>query len=137
MPISKEKSDGLTKRMNSLGIFEEDLLEKFILGSGRGGQAINKTASCVYLKHLPSNIEVKCQKGRSQAMNRYYARKELCDKIEEIVLKEKSAKQQEREKIKRQKKRRSRKQKEKILADKKHHSLKKDQRRVSSKEFNN
>ena len=48
-----------------------------------GGQKINKTSSCVYLKHLPTGIEIKCQQGRSREMNRYYARKELCQRLEE------------------------------------------------------
>ena len=83
--ISKEKEDELAQRMLSFGIKEEDIIEKFILGSGRGGQKINKTASCVYLKHLPTGIEIKCQKERSQAMNRFFARRELCDQIENQI----------------------------------------------------
>jgi peptide chain release factor len=123
--IRKEKITELEKRMEKLGIQESDLIEKFILGSGSGGQKINKTSSCVYLKHVPSGIEVKCQKDRSREMNRYYARKELCEKIEEIVLHTQSEKQKKIEKIRRQKRRRSRKSKEKMLAEKKNHSEKK------------
>ena len=118
--MSKEQE--LAARMERLGIKEEDLVEKFILGSGSGGQKINKTSSCVYLKHLPTGIEVKCQKDRSRELNRFLARRELCEKIEETVLKEKSKKRQEIEKIRRQKRRRSRKAQEKILATKKHRS---------------
>jgi protein subunit release factor B len=66
MAVRKEKLDELHEKMNKLEIREEDLLEKFILGSGSGGQKVNKTSSCVYLKHLPSGIEVKCQKDRSR-----------------------------------------------------------------------
>ncbi len=117
-----QKSAELAKRMEALGIHEEDLLEKFILGSGSGGQKINKTSSCVYLKHLPTGIEIKCQRERSRELNRYYARKELCERIEEQVLQKKSARQQQIEKIRRQKRRRSRRSKEKMLADKKQHS---------------
>ena len=101
-PVSPEKESQLTKAMSWLGIDEQDLVEKFIRGSGPGGQKINKTASTVYLMHRPSGIEVKCQQGRSQAMNRYYARKELCEKLEERILGEQSARQQAREKIRRQ-----------------------------------
>ncbi|MFS8563818.1 MAG: peptide chain release factor-like protein [Rhabdochlamydiaceae bacterium] len=114
--------------MDRLGIKEEDLIEKFILGSGSGGQKINKTSSCVYLKHLPTGIEVKCQQDRSREMNRFFARRKLCEQLEEQVQGIKSQKQQAREKIKRQKRRRSRRSKEKMLADKKHHSKKKIQR---------
>lgn len=122
MVQGKEKQDEIASRMARLAIKEEDLVEKFILGSGSGGQKINKTSSCVYLKHLPSGIEVKCQRARSRELNRLYARRELCDKLEEIVFKEKSQKQQESEKIRRQKRRRSRRSKEKMLAQKKQRS---------------
>src|SRR5580692_9012937 len=120
--LSKEKQDELAQRMLSLGIKEEHLIEKFILGSGSGGQKINKTSSCVYLKHLPTGIEVKCQKDRSRELNRLFARRELCEKLEEALFKEKSKKRQAIEKIRRQKRRRSRRAQEKILASKKHRS---------------
>src|SRR5580704_13814838 len=106
--IRKEKLDELDGRMLRLGIKEGDLIEKFILGSGRGGQKINKTSSCVYLKHIPTGIEIKCQKDRSREKNRYYARKELCQRIEEKDKHIKSERQQLAEKIRRQKRRRSR-----------------------------
>lgn len=116
------KEQELSARMERLGIKEEDLVEKFILGSGSGGQKINKTSSCVYLKHLPTGIEVKCQKDRSRELNRLFARRELCDKLEEALFQEKSKKRQAIEKIRRQKRRRSRRAQEKILASKKHRS---------------
>jgi peptide chain release factor len=128
--IRKEKFDELGERMSRLGIKEEDLVEKFILGSGSGGQKINKTSSCVYLKHIPSGIEVKCQRERSRELNRYYARRELCDKIEEKIEHKKSERQQMIEKIRRQKRRRSRKSKEKMLAAKKQQSEKKSLRQM-------
>ena|SRR3990167_9941197 len=102
---TKEKQETLLKKMLELGIFEEDLVEKFIIGSGSGGQKINKTHSCVYLKHLPSGIEVKCQKERSRELNRFFARRMLCEKYEQLFLKKKSDIQK---KIKKQKNRRKR-----------------------------
>lgn len=132
MSLSKEKIEELDARMERLEISEEDLVEKFILGSGKGGQKINKTSSTVYLKHLPTGLEVKCSRDRSRAMNRFFARRELCDKLEEQVLGEQSKKKQEFEKIRRQKRRRSRKQKEKMLAEKKIHSSKKQLRQKPS-----
>lgn len=128
MPIKKEKQDDLQLRMESLGIKEDDLIEKFILGSGRGGQNLQKTSSCVYIKHVPTGIEVKCQKSRSRDINRYQARKLICEKIEAQVYKIKTEKQSEHEKIRRQKRRRTRKQKEKMLEDKHRHSDKKELR---------
>ncbi len=133
--MGKEKEEELSRRMERLGIKEEDLLEKFILGSGKGGQKINKTSSCVYLKHLPSGEEVKCQRERSRELNRYYARKELCERLEQKLFQEKSEKQQKIEKIRRQKRRRSRRSKEKMLAEKKGRSEVKQGRRSPSESF--
>lgn len=130
--ISKEKIETLSMRLERLGVKESDLIEKFILGSGSGGQKINKTSSCVYLKHEPSGIEIKCQRERSRELNRYYARQELCEKLEEQISKEKSKKQKEFEKIRRQKRRRSRRQKEKMVAEKRQLSTKKSLRRPPS-----
>ncbi len=129
MAPSKKTSELLEKRMKSLGIFEEDLVEKFILGSGKGGQKVNKTSSCVYLKHIPSKIEIKCQGERSRALNRYRARQMLCDKIEENLFREKSKKQKLIDKIRRQKKRRSRKVQAKVRQEKTQHSQNKQLRK--------
>ena len=115
MPISKHKQDELSERMRRLSIREEELLEKFILGSGPGGQKVNKTASSVYLKHIPSGIEVKCSKERSQEMNRFFARRELCERIEKELFGIKTSKEKELDKIKKQKKRKTRKLKRKLV----------------------
>lgn len=127
--VTIEKRTALDERMSKLGIREQDLLEKFILGAGSGGQKLNKTSSCVYLRHLPSGIEVKCQRERSREMNRFMARRELCEQMESKVLGLRSARQQAMEKVRRQKRRRSRRQKERMLDDKHRHSSKKQTRR--------
>jgi protein subunit release factor B len=80
--VSETKNRWLQEKMKSLGIREEDLQERFIRSSGAGGQKVNKTSSCVYLKHLPSGIAVKCMKDRSQSINRFLARRELMAKLE-------------------------------------------------------
>lgn len=116
--ITQEKENALRQRMEKLGIKPEDIEERFVKGSGSGGQKVNKTSSCVWLLHKPSSIEVKCQQERSQAMNRYFARRELCDRLEEKVTGEKTKRQHEREKIRRQKRRRSRRSKERMMEDK-------------------
>ncbi len=116
--VSPEKELELVARMARLGIREEDLEESFIRGSGSGGQKINKTSSCVQIKHCPSGIEVRCQRERSQSMNRFFARRLLCDRLEALALGKQSTEEQAREKIRRQKRRRSRKAKEKMLRDK-------------------
>ena len=74
--------DPLTERLERMKIFAEDLEERFVLGSGSGGQKINKTSSCVYLKHLPSGFEVTCQETRSRDKNRLLARERLCEHFE-------------------------------------------------------
>jgi peptide chain release factor len=80
--VSEEKNTWLRERMEALGVFEKDIEEKFVRSSGKGGQKVNKTSSCVYIKHVPTNIEVKCMKDRSQSINRFLARRELIKKIE-------------------------------------------------------
>lgn len=115
--------------MASLGINEADIRELFILASKKGGQKVNKTSACVYLKHIPTGIEVKCQEARSQALNRFLARRILTNKIESLILGRESEEKQRIEKIRRQKRRRSRRAKEKMLRDKKLHAEKKALRR--------
>jgi len=126
---SSPKERRLLERMEKLGIDEGDIDERFILGSGSGGQKQNKTSSCVQLLHRPSAIELKCQRSRSQTLNRYYARCELCERIEERLLGEQSARRQAAEKIRRQKQRRTRRQKARMLAQKRAQSEKKKLRR--------
>lgn len=128
--ISEEKHKDLAERMERVGIREEDLIEKFVLGSGPGGQKVNKSSTCVYLKHIPTHSEVKCQRERSREANRFYARRLLVEKLEKRYFAEKTKKEQEASKIRRQKKRRSRKQKEKMLAEKKAHATKKELRKA-------
>jgi protein subunit release factor B len=127
--VSKEKEEALRKRMESLEIFEPDIVEKFIRSSGRGGQKVNKTSTCVYLKHLPTGVEVKCQRERSQAINRFVARRILADKIEQIIRGRESEERKRIEKIRRQKRKRSKRAKEKMLEEKRKQSQKKEERR--------
>ncbi len=123
------KVQSLQKEMARLGILETDLEESFIRGSGPGGQKINKSSSGVYLKHLPTGTEVKCQQERSQVLNRFLARRILVEKIARQREGEKSLQEQRWFKIRKQKERRSRRAKEKMLSDKKIHSEKKAARK--------
>ena len=82
--VSEEKNKWLKEKMESLNIREEDILEKFIRSSGKGGQKVNKTSSCVYIKHIPTGIEIKRMKDRSQSINRFLARRELIERIERL-----------------------------------------------------
>ena len=117
-PVSQERLLALQGRMLGLGIREEDLRETFVTSQGKGGQNVNKVATCVVLVHAPSGVAIKCQKERSQGLNRYFARKILADRIEEARLGAESKRVQEAERIRRQKRRRSRRAKNRMLADK-------------------
>ncbi|MEW5900411.1 MAG: peptide chain release factor-like protein [Acidobacteriota bacterium] len=129
--VRPEKQEALRWKMTRLAIREQDILEKFIHGGGKGGQKVNKAASCVYLKHLPTGIEVKCQTSRSQLLNRFLARRILTEKIEKRLLGELSAEEQRIERIRRQKRKRSKRAKLKMLAEKKKRSEKKQGRAFS------
>ena len=123
--VSAEKDAALRAAMARLGIRDADLVERFVRSSGPGGQNVNKVSTAVYLKHLPTGIEVKMQEARSQALNRFLARRLLVDKLEARILGRQSAEVQRIEKIKRQKRRRSRRSKARMLADKHHQTEKK------------
>ncbi len=127
-PIGPQKEKALRRKLESLRIFEKDIKESFIRSSGKGGQKVNKTSTCVYLKHIPTGIEVKCSKARTQGLNRYYARQLLYAKIERLIKGRESEEKQRIAKIRRQKRKRSKRAKEKMLAAKKLQSMKKKER---------
>lgn len=126
MPLPDE--DALHQRMRKLRLREEDLQESFIRGSGPGGQKVNKTSSTVVLRHIPTGLEVRCQRERSQVLNRHWARVELCDRVEAARQEARLAEQNEREKTRRQNRPRPRGLKRRILEGKKQRSGVKKQR---------
>jgi protein subunit release factor B len=81
--VSEEKNRQLIKLMAAAGLQEKDLDERFVRSSGAGGQHVNKSATCVYIRHIPTGIEVKCMRDRSQSVNRFLARRELAEKLAE------------------------------------------------------
>lgn len=107
--VTPAKQKALIQRMAALGVREEDLVEKFIRGTGPGGQKTNKTSVCVYLVHQPTGTEVRCARERSQSTNRFLARRLLCDHLEDARGEGPAAKKAA--KIRKQKNRRARRRK--------------------------
>lgn len=128
MGPSPQKIRELEQRMAGLSLFHRDIEEHFIRSPGKGGQNVNKVSTGVYLKHLPTGVEVKCTDTRSQYLNRFLALRRLIDKIESIRRGRLSELQQQIERIRRQKRKRSRRAKAKMLDSKHKHSAKKSDR---------
>jgi protein subunit release factor B len=129
--VSPSKEKELKAKMDALNIREEEIEESFVRSGGKGGQKVNKTSTCVYLKHVPTGIEVKCREERSQALNRYRARVILMKKVEGMIKGRESEERLRIEKIRRQKRKRSKRAKEKMLAEKRITSEKKKLRRYT------
>jgi len=109
----------IVERLARLGIRPEDVNERFVRGTGPGGQKINKTSSTVWLRHEATKTEVRCQAQRSQSANRLKAWEDLCDKLEAQAQTIKSAAQQEREVERRRTRTKSRSQKVRMIEAKK------------------
>jgi protein subunit release factor B len=113
--VNEEKNRRLREKMEQLGVREEDLEEQFLRSSGKGGQHVNKTSTCVYLKHRPTGLEVKCMTERSQSLNRFLARRQLLEMIES-ALGNITAGDLKREKARKQKTRRKKRARDKYAA---------------------
>ncbi len=127
--LSPDKKEALERRMASLGVFEDDLVEKFIRGTGSGGQKVNKTSSCVFLQHPPSHLEVKVQRERSREMNRFLAREEICERLEERESEKRLARKQAREKTRRRNRRQGVRARARNVEKKRQHGQKKQNRK--------
>jgi protein subunit release factor B len=106
--VRPEKAQALLAEMSKLGLHESDMDEQFIRASGHGGQKVNKTSVCVYLKHRPTGLEVKVDSSRQQGLNRFLARRRLIELYRKEILNEVTPKDKAAEKIRKQKARRKR-----------------------------
>lgn len=122
---SPQKMASVNARLNALGVTKTDLKEEFIKGSGKGGQKINKTSSCVQLTYLKTGLVIRCQETRSRELNRFLARRSLLERLEQEHFGQQSEKEKLRHKIRAQKKKRSKRAKEKMLESKHRHTEKK------------
>ena len=116
--ITQQKKQELEQRMHNCNLLENDIEEKFVRSGGKGGQKVNKSSTCVHLKHIPSGLAVKVQKSRSQGLNRYYARKQMCELLENKLLGKESPEAKKLEKIRKQKDRRRRRTEKKAKSKK-------------------
>jgi protein subunit release factor B len=123
-----EPNEPVRSRLAALGVAASDVDERFIRGSGPGGQKINKTSSTVWLRHTPTGLEVRCQAERSQAANRERAWAELCDRLEARARQARDAAQQLRERLRRQTRQKSHGQKVRMIETKKHRARSKARR---------
>ena len=123
--VSQEKEKALLERMRQLGVSGKDLEESFVRASGPGGQKVNKASTCVFIRHIPTGLSVKCQRERLRSVNRFIARRLLLDKIERMQRGIVSRERERIEKIRRQKRKRSKRAKEKMLREKRIQSEKK------------
>ncbi len=135
-PVSPAKEKVLLARMQRLGVRAGEVTERFVRASGPGGQKVNKTATCVVLRHQPTGLTVRCQQERTQGLNRFLAWRRLLDKIEARQQGIVSAEQARIAKIRRQKRRRSRRARERMLEEKRLRGEKKTLRAPVSPERN-
>jgi peptide chain release factor len=106
--VTERKTRELLERMRACSLNEEDLQETFVRASGPGGQKVNKTATCVVLMHRPTGLTVKMQKARTQTLNRFYARRRMCELLEDKQRGEDSPRAHHAARIRKQKDRRRR-----------------------------
>lgn len=106
--VRDEKERALRGRMEKLGLREEDIEEGFVGSGGPGGQNADRRATCVQLLHKPTGIVVKAHRERTQALNRFLARRSLTERLERGLKGGASPETVRREKIRKQKSRRKR-----------------------------
>jgi protein subunit release factor B len=102
---SPERAAQVAARLAALGVREADLEETFVRSAGPGGQNVNKTATCVVLRHRPTGVQVRCQATRQQGLNRLLAREWLAAWLAALARARAAAERAQREKARRQQRR--------------------------------
>ncbi|KAJ3098824.1 hypothetical protein HK100_005016 [Physocladia obscura] len=74
----------LQRKLAPIKLDENELTEVFIKGGGKGGQKVNKAASCVAITHRPTGISVRTQRFRDLSSNRKEARKLLALELDDF-----------------------------------------------------
>ena len=118
----------ILEKLAALGVRLADVAERFVRGTGPGGQKINKTSSTVCLRHGPTGLEVRCQRERSQGANREVAWAELVAKLQERKTRALAAVVDAREAERRRTRQKSRRQKVRMIQSKKHRAKHKARR---------
>ena len=118
----------ILEKLAALGVRLADVEERFVRGTGPGGQKINKTSSTVCLRHGPTGLEVRCQRERSQGANREVAWAELVAKLQERKTRALAAVVDAREAERRRTRQKSRRQKIRMIQSKKHRAKHKARR---------
>lgn len=132
------RADLILQRMKAVNVFEKDIKEDFVTSPGPGGQNVNKVATCVVLKHMPSGLVIKCHECRTQLANRILARELLVKRFEFQIRKKKQEVLQQKSKERARKRKRSARSKERMLENKRQRSQKKQSRhKISYRKIQN
>ena len=102
--VNQSKIANLEERLAAMRVKPQDYKEVFTTGGGKGGQKVNKTSSRVQLTYLPTGKVFYCQKDRNLTVNRFLAKRMMCEYLEKELLNQKSKSEIKNLKLKKQKK---------------------------------